>query len=68
MPGARVIDEAPDSGLLGQFRRADLVIGNLECPMASSPPKTMDTGKIPLWSDATNLRKTYVTRTTGRIS
>ncbi len=56
MPGARVIDETPDLGLLGQFRRADLVVGNLECPMASSPPKAMDTRKIPLWSDARNMR------------
>lgn len=56
MPGARVIDEAPDPGLLGEFRRADLVVGNLECPVVSSVPKEMDTRKIPLWSDARNLR------------
>lgn len=56
MPGARVIEEKPDPGLLEEFGQADLVVGNLECPMVSSAPKAMDTRKIPLWSDARNVR------------
>lgn len=56
MPGAKVVTASPDPGLSGQFRGADLVVGNLECPVDLEPPAAMDTRKIPLWSDASNLR------------
>ena len=56
MPGARVIDETPDPGLQAQFGQADLVVGNLECPIVSAPPKVMDLRKIHLWSNALNTR------------
>ena len=56
MPGAKVVTASPDPGLSGQFRGADLVVGNLECPVVLEPPAAMDTRKIPLWSDASNLR------------
>jgi len=56
MPGARVMEETPDPGLQAQFREADLVVGNLECPFVSAPPKAMDLRKIPLWSNAVNAR------------
>ena len=45
MPGARRVDEVPDPGLLGHFKEADLVVGNLECPIVSEPPAVMDTRK-----------------------
>ena len=55
MPGARAVDETPDPGLLRQFKEADLIVGNLECPVVSAPPAAVDMRKIPLWSDASNL-------------
>ncbi len=55
MPGAKVVTASPDPKLLGRFREADLVVGNLECPVVSEPPAAMDTRKIPLWADAANL-------------
>jgi poly-gamma-glutamate synthesis protein (capsule biosynthesis protein) len=56
MPGAKVVTASPHPGLSGRFRGADLVVGNLECPVVSEPPAAMDMRKIPLWSDAANLR------------
>lgn len=56
MPGASVIEETPDPGVRAQLRQADLVVGNLECPIVSAQPKAMDLRKIPLWSNAQNAR------------
>jgi|GEM_PF-2201043 len=55
MPGAKAVTARPDQELIGEFRGADLVVGNLECPIVREPPAVRDTRKLPRWSDAANL-------------
>ena len=55
MPGSRRVAEPwPDSSA-DWFGSADLVIGNLECPIVSDRPRDVNKDKIPLWSTAENV-------------
>jgi hypothetical protein len=55
MPGARKLEEVPSTEILDDFKAADVVVGNLECPLTSRPPERINLKKIPLWSTADNL-------------
>jgi hypothetical protein len=55
MPGAKEIKEIPSAEILDVFGAADIVVGNLESPLASKPPGNLNLSKIPLWSHADNV-------------
>jgi len=55
MPGARKIQDAPPSQLLEKLAGADIVVGNLESPLARKAPARRNLDKIPLWSTVENI-------------
>jgi hypothetical protein len=54
MPGKEEITEPLDMSILKDFQKSDIVLGNLESPIAVEPPLKVNLHKIPLWSAAKN--------------
>jgi len=54
MPGAQKNTESLSADIRKDFRKSDIVVGNLEGPIVSQPPTKLNFKKIPLWSDSGN--------------